>query len=373
MVAQKYYERIDKCNSPPKGMESPYHSERFYAGYLSPSGRVSISVLARSKTAQSDKEYERTRPLSTGYTVYELDDTGDTAEVYEEYTRTDSLGLSSESNYHSDIPKVRYGLKGISVNGRKKVREGCYLLQKKYGRRLGFYTLTCPYTDDVLIYEYNRNLAEISRRYFQSLKREFHRAEQTFSYVSVYEYQTYRYQQTGIPVLHIHYVAPCYLRGTKEFIVTADRLREIYYNICNQVIGGEPNTSASIDAAVIRESAVGYISKYMSKGGDICESLSQNCPEQVPRQWWSMSSNVKSAIQIATTTIPDSICAYLYSGGGQEADEVLYIYNRCYIEVYCGRDFKTGHERYIKVGMSAQMGKVGMSAMQSWDIADIPI
>lgn len=370
----KYYEPIVVKPLKPETMQRPYSGERFYAGYLSPSGRVSISVLPKDKTAHQDKVYESSVPKTTGYIEYNIDTLDNTATVATEYyPSSSSLGLSSVQNHHEETRTQRYGLKGISAGGRKAVREGCYLLELKYGRRLGFYTVTCPYTDDCLIYEFNRNIAEISRRYFQKLKRYYSSVGEIWSYVSVYEYQVQRYKTDGTPVLHIHYIAPCYKAGTYEWICPADELRAIYADACAEVVCSNVDTSAAVDAAVIRKSAVGYISKYMSKGGDICEELAENCPEQVPRQWWSMSANVRAAIKRCTVIIPDEICAYLFAGGGSLGTEVLHLHRRKYIEIYAGRDFRTGEERHIRVGMSAQLCRDGMSAMQTWDIADMPI
>lgn len=370
----KYYEPVAKTPFAPELLTRPYSGERFYAGYLSPSGRVGISVLPRPKIAHQDKVYQATVPIETGYLEYTIDTVDNTATVATEYyPQNSSLGLASVPNHHTDDKPQRYGLKGISAGGRKRVREGCHLLERKYGRRLGFYTLTCPYTEENLIYEYNRNISEIARQYFQAVKRYYDGVGETWSYVSVYEYQPKRYDRDNCPVLHIHYVSPCYRRGTWQWICKAEVLRGIYARVCANVVGGNPDTSAAIDAAVVRTSAVGYISKYMSKGGEICEVLSETCPNQVPKQWWSMSANIRTAIKVCTVVIPESICAYLFAGGGESGTEILRLHRRKYIEIFAGRDFRTGDERWVRVGMSAQMCKQGMSAMQTWDIADIDI
>lgn len=370
----KLYEPIKVTPLPSRLLTDPYPGERFYAGYLSPSGRIGISVLPRPKTARRDRDYEASVPKETGYIEYDINTLDNTAEVSTEYySSSSSLGLASESNHHKEGKKNRYGLKGIGVGGRKRVREGCYLLERKYGKRLGFYTLTCPYTDEREIYEFNRNIAEIARRYFQELKRYYDGIGETWSYVSVYEYQPKRYERDSYPVLHIHYIAPCYRRGSWKWICKAEILRGIFARVCRFVVGGSPDTSPSIDATVIRKSAVGYISKYMSKGGEIVETVAETAPSQVPSQWWSMSSNVRAAIKRCTTVVPEEISAYLFAGGGEARSEILHIYRRRYIEVYAGRDFRDGTERHIRVGMSAQLCREGMSAMQTWDIADIDI
>lgn len=374
MVTQKYYEPLRTSANVAERFGRDSADGFSYVGYLSPSGRVSIGIQPRANVADADEAYEEKLGVPTGHLCYEVDlDTEQVLRISPDYIDAAPLGLSSVPNHRESGKKTKYGLKGITANGRKRVREGAYLLERKYGRRLGFYTLTCPYTDVSQIYEFNRNVAEIARRYFEKLKLYYEDIGETWSYVSVYEYQAKRYETDGYPVLHIHYIAPCYRRGTWTWCCEAEVLRGIYAGVCRDVIGGNPNTSASIDAAVVRKSATGYISKYMSKGGETYAYLAEACPSQIPGQWWSMSQNVKRAIAIATVVLPTEICEYLFSGGGDSPDEILHITRRRYIEVFAGADFRTGEERHIRVGMSAQLCRQGMSAMQTWNIADIPI
>jgi hypothetical protein len=134
-----------------------------------------------------------------------------------------------------------------------------------------------------------------------------------------------------------------------------------------QVIGIEADTSASVDAQVIKKTCAGYISKYLSKGGDTVSFLSEVCPSQVPSQWFGMTKNVRDAIKKCTTAIPYEICLYLMQGGGSNEGEVLYTPYRRYIDIPIGYDPVTDDVINYRVGMSARMSAEGIKALQTWN------
>lgn len=322
------------------------------AGVLLPSGKVRVGVVPPQKVSPKDKEYERT---ASGYEwdVTEWKDKNKRthkARVLRERTAS-SLGLAAVPNCHKGETN-RYGLKGISARGRESVKEGAFLLERRYGRKLGFYTLTCPYTEPEDIYLYNKNIAYIQRSYFQELKREYQRQGVVWSYVSVLEIQTERFATTGIPVLHIHYIAPCYAPGTWNWVLTANTLRAIWQRVLSNALGFPASTKASIDASVVKTSAIGYIAKYMSKGGAEVEFLAVNCPDQLPRQWWSMSSNVRQAIKNNTVVLPAPVAHYLFFKQETNPDEILHLLYRTEVHIPWN-----GIE--LHVGFSAQMNPKG--------------
>jgi hypothetical protein len=400
-----------KNNKPNQALQaiadSPSPQKRRLSGFLSPSGQLTIGYLPPEKKRRADSIYELhcSRVVSVLKTEYV-----GVSKVSQKLISVQTsggetpLGLSSVQNYHSDLSGVfsrgsrceilkglkdwnarersldslekaynscdvkgKNGLKGITKNGQKRVKEGCYLLQKRYGRRLGFYTLTCPYTVPELIYTFNQEIAEISRRFFQDCKRFYEEAGVKWSQVFVYEYQDSRYEQSGIPVLHIHYIAPCYYPGTTEFVLGASEIRYLWMRSVAMVCGYEADTSASVDAQVIQKSASGYLAKYLSKGGDTISYLGEIAPSQIPSQWWGMTKNVREAINRCTTPIPIEICEYLMSGGGQNEGEILYTPYRRYIDVCIGFDPVSGENISFRVGMSARLNANGVKAMQTWD------
>lgn len=319
-----------------------------YSGRLLPSGKVTVGRVPPKRIAVEDARYEVDRPK---YEYYKKQHWHHEDGLVTEYVDTlvdgSELGLASVSNCHKE-GKRRYGLRGISARGRTSVREGSYLLERRYGRRLGFYTLTCPYTDEISIYSYNQNINYIQRTYFQELKREYERKGCRWSYVSVIEIQTSRFHDTGTPVLHVHYIAPCYQPGGYEWIVEADTLRGIWKRCLYNVLGGNVAVGASVDSSVVRTSAVGYISKYMSKGSSETSFLAEVCPDQLPGQWWSMSQNVRKAIKAATIRLPQEVCESILYNPCTDQSSPIYLryYKFVYIQI-------RGEEKLV--GLSGNM------------------
>jgi len=296
-----------------------------YSGRLFPSGKVSVGLVPAKKVARNDARYEAARPEHVSYRKehWHYED-GLQTEIVDTLEYPPELGLASVSNHHKEKQR-KYGLKGISSGGRTSVREGAYLLEQKYGHRLGFYTLTCPYTDLNSIYSYNQNIGYIQRTYFQELRREYERQGVTWSYVSVIEIQAERFSDTGVPVLHLHYLAPCYVPNSTLWVCTADMLRDLWSRVLRNAVGGENCTSAAVDAQVVHSSAVGYISKYMSKGSKETSFLAEVCPDQLPSQWWSVSSNVRKAIKASTIRLPQEVCADILHRPCSDPSHPLYL------------------------------------------------
>lgn len=367
MITRYHYERVKPSAKVAEKFGQPSGGTDELVGYLYPSGRVSIGVLPRATLANADSEYEATRAEFSEHHQCHWDKEDGLVRQNQLLAKPPlPLGLSSAPNHHSDAEPQRYGLKGISSNGRKCVEECAYLLQRKYGRRLGFYTLTCPYTDYSRVYEFNRNCSEIARRYFQHMRRLYRAKGLCWSYVSVYEYQNARYSRDGIPVLHIHYIAPCYVPGTKEWCVSATEIRYLWMLVCSQVIGGEVDTSAAVDAAVVRKSCIAYLAKYMGKGGDTISTLSNVCPSQIPGQWWGVSNNLRASLKRYTLKLPPEITEYLYHDDGKSSDFPLYVYRRTYISIPSGINPFTGYPFERRVGMSGYLSPKDSYSLQTW-------
>jgi len=357
MVTRYYYEFTSPHRKTQEKLSERYVSDRTVTATMSPSGRIAIGVVPKPKELQKDKEYEGDRPTVSTFLRCHWDKNDGI--VKERVTVVDDcpppLGLSAVPNHHKP-ERARYGLRGITLNGRNKVFEGAALLQQRYRGRLGFYTLTCPYKDSSLIYEFNRNIGEITRRWFQELRRFYARLKVTFSYVMVLEIQSDRYEESGIPVVHLHYVAPCYLPGTREWVLSATELRYLWMRCLSSVLGVEADTSPSVDAQVVKKSASGYLAKYLSKGYGMCEWIADICPSQLPKQWWSMSANVKRCLRRLTTQIPQPLAEWWFGGNNFDEGEAYHLtYKKDIYVQWKGME--------LRVGMSAQICKEGAARL----------
>lgn len=328
---------------------------RLATASLLPSGKVRAGWLPSVKLSDRDRVYEHQRiHTEDDYASYKSDRTGQYYCYRFSREVAPALGLSAVPNYHNEVRK--HGLKGITSAGRECVKESAFLLERRYRRRLGFYTLTCPYVDEESIYLYNKNISYIQRSYFQELKREFDRKGITWSYVAVLEIQASRFHDTGVPALHIHYISPCYEPGSWQFILDADTLRNIWQRVLCNTMGRVVDCSASVDSQVVSKSAAGYLAKYMSKGGDSFEFLAQNAPDQFPSQWWSTSRNVRKALKECTVVLPSHISQEILEGRAFEPGHPAYLQYHKYIYVQW-KDIE------ICVGISAQMSS---SVLGNW-------
>lgn len=330
-----------------------------YSGTTYISGYTSIGYTPKKKPAIADVRYERDRDKYR----FVKKKTWHHADGVRQEIVCQPIGKQAPPTRFIDAhklsqaleqPKKRYGLKGISKAGRIKVREGAYLLHRMFPKKLGFYTLTCPYTEPSSIYEFNRNINIILRRYFEMIKRAIP-CPSLHLYVSVLEVQEQRYLEDKGFALHIHYVMPCYKPGTTQFLFTANELRAFWYRACNNCIGGEPDVMSAIDAVVVRKSASGYISKYMSKGGRLQSEVADVAPSQLPKQWWSMSALMRKVLQISILSLHPETAEYLfYNAERIDEHSCFTVHHMCYATI---------HERDVCVGVAGYLTDEWKSAL----------
>lgn len=209
------------------------------------------------------------------------------------------LGLSNVSNFDKQ-PKItpRYGLKGITSKGKRAVRNACYLLEKETARRfLTFATVTLPELEyhQMLIVHMNWN--KVVEAYRREVRRELIKQGLSGEIIGVTEIQPKRWEKTGLPVLHCHFVWHGRNRGV-DWAVGTQRHDEIWKSAVLSVV---PNVIADFSSAAnmqpVKKSAENYLSKYMSKGGaSVAAVVSAGLSDLLPRQWWSCSRSLSRRI-----------------------------------------------------------------------------
>lgn len=209
------------------------------------------------------------------------------------------LGLSNVSNFDKQKkPLPRYGLKGITSKGRRVVRNACYLLEEEAGRRfLTFATVTLPelkYEDMLAVHASWHKVVDAYRR---EIRRKLVDKGLSGEIIGVTEIQPKRWEQTGLPVLHCHFVWLGRKRGD-DWAITVNEHDEIWRRA---VIGVVPNAIADFSTAcnmqAVKKSAENYLSKYMSKGADaVAAVVVDGLQELLPRQWWSCSRSLSRRI-----------------------------------------------------------------------------
>lgn len=289
---------------------------------LYPDNYLSIGFATNTgKIKAKEKEYEKR--YENQFDCYDTVDYS-----YRGTTRTSHRFFvgGAEATYKLDRcsklsqPKKRYGTHGISSAGKRKLRAGSALLQKLYGKkRLGFGTLTLPNFPPAKIKYLAENWGRVTRVFYQRLKRLFIRKQAPVHILGCTEIQPKRYKSKGeiAPHLHFVYVAK---PSTGTYYVTKREVREAWNSVILSILKkGFPITGkpaylfASCKLQPIKKDVGRYLGKYLSKGGEIIDQINEDGREQeLPRQWWTMTSEMKDIYQESLETITPALAMAMF-------------------------------------------------------------
>lgn len=205
------------------------------------------------------------------------------------------LGLSPRIKSHK---RAKRGSKGISSFGRKMVRNGAYLLQRRYGRsRLSFLTLTLPSVSVDESLRVSACWSEIVRKYLQALGRLLKSRLLPGEIVGCTEIQESRTARDGVLGLHLHLIF-CGRKVGKGWEVSYLEVRKLWKREIERVLGRELDCSSVENLERVKHDAEQYLGKYMSKGLKSIESLVEmGFGEVLPSAWWSMTSTLKRSVK----------------------------------------------------------------------------
>jgi len=302
--------------------QDPYRQRSGYAGKVYPNGEFSMGRMPRKKITQKERQYDQDY-----WNQFDFPQRLDSHQLgnwervpvfwsgipIETDPPLSSSNLTNSLNSASVARKAR-GQKGITSLGKKTIRSGAYLLEKKYGKsRLGLLTVTMPSfpgRDDIVCLLCGE-WADLVRRFLVEVGREFERETgRKFAYVGCTEIQEKRYEKFGHPAPHLHivYVA-CEKRG--NWSISADKFRELWKRVIDNKIRSllgetvEYESKAAINCQAIKKSAEGYIGKYLSKDGKICDRLiSDGLGSLIPSAWFHCSLTLKRTIRTLTVDLP---------------------------------------------------------------------
>lgn len=249
-----------------------------------------------------------------------------------EYENLSSIGLSSLPSPHKLIKR---GSKGLTRKGKVLIREYSSFLVSREKKKFALYTLTCPYTSTDDVTSYTLNIQEITRRYFQELKREYARKGEPFTYCAVYEIQNKRMLKYGQVALHVHYLSRAKYTNSNEYVLTFAQIKKIYQRVCEKVIHAEADFSCSVDGALVKKDAGAYMSKYMSKSEDLIDLANQLVPDFFPSRWYSIDRESVKAIYKACIPIFGEKCFHVMQyikSIKDDKDKCLY-YREIYLEI----------------------------------------
>lgn len=302
-----------------------------FTGKVYPDKSFSIGRIPRKQKGISEKRYDRDYTdqfdsfieIKKSYKGVEVS----TYEWLDGRAHAPRFNKSPESSQKTKT----YGSHGITRYGRRVVKNAAVLLEKKYGiGRLGFVTCTIPSFGSEEIKIVSRNWGEVTRRFFQKVKRHQDKMGQPSEIICCTEIQEKRYRKFGDIAPHLHFLYVCKQRAhVKKFNIVASLLKRYWQESMTQVIqkvqgsfDSSVSFSGSVDAQVITKSAAAYLGKYMSKGGAILEELKEKgLEEHLPSQWWTASSLMKKMFKESIIKLDNNACSFIFYNLGDHLAE----------------------------------------------------
>lgn len=228
-----------------------------------------------------------------------------------------NLGSSHVAISHKtpeNAPRARRGSGGITSHGRSLIRCGAQYLQDRYGvRHLSF--LTCTLPPEALAVCTPQSWAEVLRQFLQSLRRHLARHSLCQEIVGCIEVQESRLlKESGRPPLHLHAVYQGRQTG-KSWALRPAFVQALWERACKSVWEGVQGFQSSCRVESIRVSAVSYLGKYLSKGGQV---LGLCNPDLLPSAWYTIGTKLKALVKNAVFKLSGQaahdLYEYLYSG-----------------------------------------------------------
>lgn len=219
---------------------------------------------------------------------------------------TAPLDLAMLSNSHNPLAPVgkKRGQSGLTSRGARLVRNASDAIQRFVGaERMSFATMTLPVMAFEEYWEVSSQWSEIVRRFFQRLTRHLRRKGSSEAYCSVTELQPKRTNREGVPALHLHFVFVGRKKRGSEWLVGYSDLRTWWKSELERVVGRELDCSHTENVQEVKNSASGYLSKYMSKGGDLVAPMLDNeMGWSLPTAWYNISLKLKRWVVENTNT-----------------------------------------------------------------------
>ena len=298
------------------------HNIAYFSGKVYPDRNFSIGLVPQRKKSSTESRYEHDLRQQGDVDAFALADwlTGATS-IGGPTCGVGDSPLLVKSPKSSQKKSVVYGSHGITRFGRRVVKNTCILLQEKFGKsRLGFATATLPDMDYETLRIINGNISDITRRFYQKLKRHCQAIGEEFLYVGCIEIQEKRFAKTSMPVPHLHFVYKSKTSVKSPYLFSTRVAYTHWNNAVNEVLAlhgcnpimGTNGHIGSVKLEPIRKSASAYIGKYLSKGCTVVKAMQDAGFKEFPKQWWTASMQCKKMFKASVIRMDARTCSSLF-------------------------------------------------------------
>lgn len=264
-----------------------------------------------------------------------------------------SATVLSSSSQHGAVRAPR-GSKGITTYGRRMVENAVYLIERSCPRhKISFGTLTLPDLNQDEQERIVANWSEITRVFFQWLKRKLEGCGLPAEIVYVTEIQERRGDRYGFFAPHLHFVFQGRKADKHGWAVSHQELRAAWLRTLRSY-GVRPLHTKSVEnLQVVRKSASAYLGKYLTKGRRVRRGLpegSRGLPNLA--SWYGLTAGLRRRVKLLITVVTSGgACAAIASSLHRQCS-VLYsdgylAYWRC-VEIPLGSSRPGEPPRFIK-------------------------
>ena len=342
-----------------------------FSGKVYPDLTFSIGIVPPKKKRLEDSLYDKDiEDIYDSYDEYYNKYGCTKKRVVQFLTKPGDCGRFIKGNESSRKVK-RYGSKGITRYGKKSVSCFGAILQERYRNACtGFGTATVPAFHPRVLYAIGERWGEITRRFFQKLRRSCERKGKAFIYYGVTEIQEKRYKSYGIPVPHLHFAYVCRDNRGSEFYFTASQARRFWQESITESVarldvayeGESISFQASIDLQIVKKSVSAYMGKYLTKGVKVCDKMIEDgYEEMMPKQWWFACMQMKKWLKFATIRMTQDMCASFFHG-------IENLLHGCKVRWCNFVDVETEPGRYVIFGLVGRLYNDYYSELRrEWD------
>jgi hypothetical protein len=202
-------------------------------------------------------------------------------------------GLDSYAKF--PVRTSTHGFKGLTVAGRRAIRDGCRLLADHTGT-LAFGTLTLP--DDVAETCSRDQIATFQSRWMQYARELLIRRGLPPLVVLVAEFHPNRKTLGGGPIIHWHWSAPVSLAYGERWSARVGDWHGVNRAAFKSAFGRARGNDKGCRVEGAKSNPGRYLSKYLSKTMSNCqEFVGTHWERCVPKQWWAWTGELRELVK----------------------------------------------------------------------------
>lgn len=205
----------------------------------------------------------------------------------------------------SAVNRAERGSKGLTSEGRRKVRSGLTLLEQRHGKKLlSFLTFTVPPMEFESLWRVCENWSEVVRQTVQNITRLQVSKGLDPDVCGVIEIQEDRFERTGQALPHIHLLVQGRKCHRDNWSSSPQEFEDCYRRAIEAVAGHPVDMRAACNTQGLKKSVARYLGNYMKKGNRNIERFRRWGDKlPLPKAWYTMSRSLLTEIKQKTRRV----------------------------------------------------------------------